>query len=221
MPPTMSYPWLWETRTCRISNGILVCPRSSSISDSNRYLACRMDGTPAPHRVHVPLVVLLPFMDIAYTFGCQYLMVDHLVPFSCKLQKHDINYYSALFFDKKLLFRLSLYCQLLNKQVQDVCPSENHLGLSPPYLTCISCRHVTFCRRAPRPSFAYLVPHVSAPTSDEQKNSLHIRDTDYSERTTPASSLVTRGREQPLLPLPDRPRLPTHTRQTRGGEHAD
>jgi hypothetical protein len=98
MPPTMSYPWLWETRTCRISNGILVCPRSSSISDSNRYLACRMDGTPAPHRVHVPLVVLLPFMDIAYTFGCQYLMVDHLVPFSCKLQKHDINYYSALFF---------------------------------------------------------------------------------------------------------------------------
>ena len=60
MPPTMSYPWLWETRTCRISNGILVCPRSSSISDSNRYLACRMDGTPAPHRVHVPLVVLLP-----------------------------------------------------------------------------------------------------------------------------------------------------------------
>jgi len=125
------------------------------------------------------------FMDIAYTFGCQYLMVDHLVPFSCKLQKHDINYYSALFFDKKLLFRLSLYCQLLNKQVQDVCPSENHLGLSPPYLTCISCRHVTFCRRAPRPSFAYLVPHVSAPTSDEQINSLHIRDSDYSEGTTP------------------------------------
>jgi len=51
-----------------------------------------------------------------------------------------------------------------------------------------------FCRRAPRPSFVCLVPHVSALTSDEQKYSLHIRDSDYSEETTPASSRDARSR---------------------------